>query len=131
MALGGLFCMYTNLKFPLILFTFLFIAVFTSLEFAHSESSDDGMVTLTGNIICLYPETGSKNVEPRISATPCHGEKKHLHFFFETTRRDEKLYAIEGSPEAIKKLQESQKRKNIQLTGKITGNQRAWVITVD
>ncbi len=123
--------MNTQLQFTLILFTFLFIAVFTSFEIAHSESSNDESVTLTGNIICLYPETGSKNIEPIISATPCNKEKKHLHFFFETTRRDEKLYAIEGSPEAIKNLQKSQKRKNTQLTGKISGNQRAWIITVD
>ena len=123
--------MNTQLQFTLILFTFLFIAVFTSFEIAHSESSNDESVTLTGNIICLYPETGSKNIEPIISATPCNKEKKHLHFFFETTRRDEKLYAIEGSPEAIKNLQKYQKRKNTQLTGKISGNQRAWIITVD
>ena len=123
--------MNTQLQFTLILFTFLFIAVFTSFEIAHSENSNDESVTLTGNIICLYPETGSKNIEPIISATPCNKEKKHLHFFFETTRRDEKLYAIEGSPEAIKNLQKSQKRKNTQLTGKISGNQRAWIITVD
>lgn len=123
--------MYLQFKFVLILFTLLFLAVFTSFERAHSEGSNDGMVTLTGNIICLYPETGSKNIEPIISATPCVNEKKHLHFFFETTRRDEKLYAIEGSPEAIKKLQNTQKRKNIQLTGKVSGNQRAWILTVD
>lgn len=123
--------MYLQFKFVLILFTLLFLAVFTSFEIAHSEGSNDGMVTLTGNIICLYPETGSKNIEPIISATPCVNEKKHLHFFFETTRRDEKLYAIEGSPDAIKKLQNTQKRKNIQLTGKVSGNQRAWILTVD
>lgn len=123
--------MSLGFKFDLIVFVFLFIAVFTTIEVAHSENSTDEKITLTGNIICLYPETGSKNVEPIISSAPCNKEKKHLHFFFETTRRNEKLYAIEGSPEAIKKLQESQQRKNIQLTGKITGNQRAWILTVD
>ena len=123
--------MNTQIQFILIVVSFLLISVFTSFEFTHAEGSDDGTVTLTGNIICLYPETGEKNVEPIISATPCDTEKKHLHFFFETTRRDEKLYAIEGSPEAIKNLQKTQKRKNTQLTGKISGNQRAWIITVD
>ncbi len=126
--------MNRKLHFILVLISFLFILVFTSFEIAHSDSSDsneDGFVTLTGNIICLYPESGSKKVEPVISSTPCDKEKKHLHFFFETTRRDEKLYAIEGSPEAIKKLQNIQKRKNIQLSGKVSGNQRAWILTVD
>ena len=123
--------MNTNIQFIIVLISFLFISVFASFEFAQAEDNKDGTVTLTGNIICLYPETDSKNVEPVISSTPCVNEKKHLHFFFETTRRDEKLYAIEGSPEAIKKLQNIQKRKNTQLTGKISGNQSAWIITVD
>jgi len=123
--------MNRKIQFLLILISFLFISVFTSFEFAHSDNNKNGTLTLTGNIICLYPESGSKNVEPIISTTPCDTEKKHLHFFFETTRRDEKLYAIEGSPEAIKNIQKTQKRKNTQLTGQISGNQRAWVITVD
>ena len=123
--------MNRKIEFIIILISFLFISVFTSFEFAHSEGSDDGTVTLTGNIICLYPESGSKNVEPIISATPCDKEVKHSHFFLETKRRDEKLYSVEGSSDAIKKLQKTQKRKNVQLTGKISGHQRAWIITVD
>jgi len=38
---------------------------------------------------------------------------------------------VEGSQEAINRLENIPKRKNIQLKGKVSGNQRAWILTVD
>ena len=122
-----------NIKIPtfLILISFLYISLFTSFEFAHADNNKDDSVTLTGNLICLYPESDSGNVKPIISTKPCSKEIKHLHFFLEIKKGAEKLYAVEGSQEAINRLENIPKRKNIQLKGKVSGNQRAWILTVD
>jgi len=122
-----------NKKIPtfLILISFLYISLFTSFEFAHADNNKDDSVTLTGNLICLYPESDSGNVKPKISTKPCSKEIKHLHFFLEIKKGAEKLYAVEGSQEAINRLENIPKRKNIQLKGKVSGNQRAWILTVD
>ncbi len=115
----------------LILISFLYISLFTSFDFAHADNNKDDSVTLTGNLICLYPESDSGNVKPIISTKPCSKEIKHLHFFLEIKKGAEKLYAVEGSQEAINRLENIPKRKNIQLKGKVSGNQRAWILTVD
>ena len=115
----------------LILISFLYISLFSSFEFAHADNNKGDSVTLTGNLICLYPESDSGNVKPVISTKPCSKEIKHLHFFLEIKKGAEKLYAVEGSQEAINRLENIPKRKNIQLKGKVSGNQRAWILTVD
>jgi len=122
-----------NIKIPafLILISFFYISLFSSFEFAHADNNKDDSVTLTGNLICLYPESASGNVKPIVSTKPCSKEIKHLHFFLETKRGAGKLYAVEGSQEAINRLENIPKRKNIQLKGKVSGNQRAWILTVD
>jgi len=122
-----------NKKIPtfLILISFLYISLFSSFEFARADNNKDDSVTLTGNLICLYPESDSGNVKPIISTKPCSKGIKHLHFFLEIKKGAEKLYAVEGSQEAINRLENIPKRKNIQLKGKVSGNQRAWILTVD
>ncbi len=126
-----------NIKIPtlLILISFLYISLFSSFEFAradnNADNNKDDSVTLTGNLICLYPESDSGNVKLKISTKPCSKEIKHLHFFLEIKKGAEKLYAVEGSQEAINRLENIPKRKNIQLKGKVSGNQRAWILTVD
>jgi len=114
----------------LILISFFIISLFSSYEFTYADNKDD-YVILTGNLICLFSEPDKKNAKPKISTKPCSKDIKHIHFFLETKRGGETLYAVEGSPEAIEKLENIPKRKNIQLKGKISGNQRAWILTVD
>ena len=122
-----------NIKIPtfLILILFLYISLFSSFEFAHADNNKDEYVTLTGNLICLYSESGKENVKPKISTEPCSTDIKHIHFFLEIKKGAEKLYSVEGSPEAIEKLEKIPERKNIQLKGKISGNQRALILTVE
>lgn len=123
--------MKTKITTTLILISFLFLTAFYSLETAYADNNKDDSVTLTGNLICLYPESDSGNVKPTISTKPCSKEIKHLHFFLEIKKGAEKLYAVEGSQAAINRLENIPKRKNIQLKGKVSGNQRAWILTVD
>ena len=119
-----------NKKISTILFlvTIFFITAFLSLESVIAEDNKDGYVTLTGNVICLYSDPNTENAKPKISSEPCSTDIKHIHFFLETTRGDEKLYSVEGSPEAIERLEKIPERKNIQLTGKISGNPRALIL---
>ena len=119
--------MNKKISFLLILITCFFITAFFSLESANAENKE-GYVILTGNLICLYSEPENKNAKPKISTEPCSTDIKHIHFFLETTRGDEKLYSVEGSPEAIEKLEKIPERKNIQLEGKISGNPRALIL---
>lgn len=123
--------MKTKITTTLILISFLYISLFSSFEFAHADNNKNDSVILTGNLICLYPESGKENVKPKISTEPCSTDIKHIHFFLETKRGGEKLYSVEGSPEAIEKLEKIPERKNIQLKGKISGNQRALILTVE
>lgn len=115
----------------LILISFLYISLFSAFEIVYADNKKDDYVTLTGNLICLYSESNKENVNPKISTEPCSTDIKHIHFFLETKREGEKLYAVEGSPEAIEKLEKIPERKNIQLKGKVSGNQRALILTVD
>ncbi len=122
-----------NKKLPifLILLSFLSILLFSSFQPAHAKNDQNMDDIITGNLICLYPVRDTENVRPVISTAPCDKEPDHPHFFYDTGRGVEKLYAVEGSEEAINRLKKTSKRKNIQLKGKISGNQRAWIITVD
>jgi len=115
----------------LILLSFLSILLFSSFEPVHAKNDQNMDDIITGNLICLYPVRNTGNVKPVISTEPCDKEPHHLHFFLDTNRGVEKLYAVEGSEEAIDRLKKTSKRKNIQLEGKISGNQKAWIITID
>ena len=114
-----------------ILLSFITILLFSSFENAHAKNDQNTDDILTGNLICLYPISNTENVRPAMSPAPCDKEQDHPHFFLDTGRGVEKLYAVEGSEEAINRLKKTPKRKNIHLKGKISGNQRAWIITVD
>jgi len=115
----------------LILLSFLSILLFSSVEPVHAKNDQNMDDIITGNLICLYPVRNTGNVRPAMSPAPCDKEPDHTHFFLDTGRGVEKLYAVEGSEETINRLKKTSKRKNIQLKGKISGNQRAWIITVE
>ena len=123
--------MKTKITTFIVLISFFLISLFSAFDFTHADNSKNESVTLTGNLICLFSEPDSGNAKPKISTKPCSKDIKHIHFFLETKRGGETLYAVEGSPEAIERLENIPKRKNIQLKGKISGNQRAWILTVD
>ncbi len=111
--------------------SFLLILIFSSLEPAYAKNDQNVYEKVTGNLICLYPVRISGYVKPIIDTKPCDKQPEHLHFFLDTRRGVEKLYSVDGSEEAINRLQKITKRKNIKLYGKISGNQKGWIITID
>ena len=110
----------------LIVTSFLTVAVFSS-DSAYADES----AVLTGNIICLFPDKNTGKVTAEIYSAPCIDEPEHIHFFMDTGNRNGYVYAVEGSQEVLDRLKKSSDRKNIQLIGKISGNQKAWIITVE
>ena len=88
-------------------------------------------VTLMGNVICLLPEYKSGTVKPVIATTPCDGYAPHAHVILDIRSKVGNVYAVQGSPEAIKRLQQTSNRKDVEIKGKISGNATGWVITVE
>ena len=88
-------------------------------------------VTLKGNVICLLPEYKSGKVKPVIATAPCDGYAPHAHVILDTRSKVGNIYAVQGSPEALKRLQQTSNRKDIEIKGKISGNTTGWVITVE
>ncbi|MGE5444283.1 MAG: hypothetical protein ACM3SR_06705 [Ignavibacteriales bacterium] len=100
------------------------------LAFAISSAfaaHDEGMQTIEGNVICLLPDYNKGNVKPVISNGPCDKLPPHAHVL---VTKEGKVYALEGSEEAMHKLEMSSERKNVKLTGRVEGNQRAWILHV-
>jgi len=88
-------------------------------------------VTLKGNVICLLPEYKSGKVKPVIATAPCDGYAPHAHVILDTRSKVGNVYAVQSSPEALKRLQQTSNRKDIEIKGKISGNTTGWVITVE
>lgn len=114
-----------------IFLTFITLSFFPSFQNAYAEDDNQEVVVLTGNLICLYPVKDTGKVKPIVFHKPCHNEPDHIHFFIDTRRGFGRVYAVEGSEEAINRLEKIQERRNIQLEGKVSGNQMAWILTVE
>lgn len=103
-----------------------------SLNIAHADKHDvhkDDIVQ--GNIICLFPDKDSGSVAPVIATSPCDGKPTHAHVIVDTRGEVGQVYAVEGTDEAITRLEKKSKRKGVDVKGKISGSQKAWIITVD
>ena len=86
---------------------------------------------LKGNVICLLPEYKSGTVKPVIATSACDGYAPHAHVILDTRSKVGNVYAVQGSPEAINRLQQTSNRKDVEIKGKISGNATGWVITVE
>ena len=120
-------------RFAVVLALLLFLSVSLLFSFkpayAENDVHKDGVIT--GNLICLFPDQNSGKVKPEVLTEPCDTRPEHIHFFLDTKKNAGYVYAVEGSDDAINRLKKSTKRKNIDLKGKISGNEKAWIITVD
>ena len=84
--------------------------------------------TVTGTIVCLLPSYEKGNVTPVVSTGPCNEAKPHAHVIY---TKDGQMYAIGGSEEAIGKIESNPQRSNVTLSGKVVGNQGAWILYVE
>ena len=84
--------------------------------------------TVTGNIVCLLPSYEKGNVAPVVSTGPCNEAVPHAHV---VTTASGQVYILSGSEDAISSIEKSSQRTNVTLSGKVTGNQGAWILNVE
>lgn len=113
---------------------YLFLTAFVVLSFsfvANAEGDVHEEDIIVGNVICLLPNVADGTVKPVIASGPCNGHGQHAHVVLDTRTKEGNVYAVAGSPEAIERLEKTPTRKNVEVKGKIGGNQDAWILSVD
>lgn len=108
---------------------FLSFFMFSSISNATVDEHKDDIVY--GNVICLLPDYATGNVKPIIANENCSGHAPHAHVVLDTRSKVGNVYAVQGSPEAIERIQSLKKKTNVAVKGKISGDQRAWILTVE
>ena len=117
--------------------SYAFIFVFTAIaglglsSFSNAEEAKHKEDIIYGNVICIIPDLKSGNVSPVIANKNCNGPKAHAHVIVDTRSKEGNVYAVQGSPEAIERLQALTVKENVAVKGKISGDQKAWIITVE
>lgn len=84
--------------------------------------------SVSGTIICLLPNYEEGSVAPVVATGPCGAEDPHLHV---VSTGGGQVYALHGSEEAIGRIEAMKEKKNVELQGKIQGDQGAWVLYVN
>ncbi len=84
--------------------------------------------TVQGAIVCLLPNYEDGSVQPVVASAPCGEKDQHLHVVHTS---DGQVYALHGTEEAIKNLENSTDRDNVELQGQIQGEQGAWILYVN
>jgi hypothetical protein len=84
--------------------------------------------TVEGTIVCLIPNYEKATVTPVVAQGPCNELTPHAHVIH---TKDGQIYALHGSYEAIQKLEASPEKTNAKITGKLQGNQGAWILFVE
>ena len=113
---------------------YVFLLSFVVLSFSLTANAEEGVHQddiMVGNVICLLPSYGDGTVKPVIASGPCNGLGPHAHVILDTRTKVGNVYAVTGSPEALERLTKTSERKNVEVKGKIGGNQDAWILTVD
>lgn len=97
---------------------------------ASSSALDDKGTTQTvsGALVCLLPNYEDGTVQPVVATAPCSEKDQHLHVVHTD---DSQVYALHGTEEAIKNLENSTSRDQVELQGEVQGEQGAWVLYVN
>ena len=122
-----------NFSFRSYVLVFVFSAItgFGLSSFSNAEEGKHQEDIVYGNVICIVPDLKSGNVSPVIANENCNGHKAHAHVIVDTRSREGNVYGVQGSPEAISRLQALKNKENVAVKGKISGDQKAWIITVE
>jgi hypothetical protein len=97
---------------------------------ASSSALDDKGATQTveGTLVCLLPNYEDGTVQPVVATASCGEKDQHLHVVH---TNDGQVYALHGTEESIKNLENSTERNNVKLQGQVQGEQGAWVLYVN
>lgn len=122
-----------NFSFKAHVFVFIFTAIssFGFPSFSKAEEDKHKEDIVYGNVVCIIPDLRSGNVSPVIANENCNSHKVHAHIIVDTRSKEGNVYAVKGSPEAISRLQALENKENVPVKGRISGSQRAWLITVE
>jgi len=85
-------------------------------------------ITVKGTIVCMLPNYGAGNFKQVVATGPCTEYEQHLHVVHTS---DGQVYAVHGSEESIKKIESMSNRNEVELQGKIQGEQGAWVLFIN
>ena len=89
---------------------------------------EDKPTTVTGTIVCLLPNYQAGTVKQVVATGPCTEVDPHAHV---VRTKSGQVYALYGSEDAVKKLEEMSDREEVDITGQIQGDQGAWVLFVN
>ena len=121
-----------NFSVKSIFFLFVFTAigffVLNSVSIAEEGHEDD---IIYGNVVCILPDIDKGTVVPVVANKNCNGPTPHAHVVIDTRSKEGNVYAVNGSPEAIERLQALEIKEDVAIKGKISGDQKAWIITVE
>jgi len=93
-----------------------------------SALRDDQPATVSGTIVCLLPNYESGNLKQVVASGPCTKIEPHAHV---VRTKSGQVYALHGSEDSIRRLEEMSDRQEVDLQGKIQGDQGAWVLYVN
>lgn len=116
--------------------SYAFIFVFTAIglvgtninSFAEEVHEDD---IIYGNVICLIPDMEKRTVQPVVANKNCNSPRNHAHVVLDTRSKEGNVYAVNGTNEAVQRLQARTQKKDVAVKGSVSGDQKAWIITVD
>lgn len=122
--------MFTLTRFAVaLLICFAASTTYSALTQAGEEAHKAEIKTMTGDYICVLPMDKDGNVKAVIATGDCSGYAPHVHVFRETGTAN--VFSIEATPEKLHELEKSSNRKGIELSGRIEGSNRGWVLYVE
>ncbi len=114
-------------RFSLLVSLFLIVGVaLASFSTVPAYAADDEVI-VQGNVVCLvYDKKG--NVTPVIATGPCDGYPPHQHIL---VTKEGTVYNLQGLEDGLVKISKMPQRTDVQVKGKVQGNQYGWILVVD
>jgi hypothetical protein len=110
----------------LILGAFIISLGLVSLSTNATYAADDEVI-VQGNVVCLvYDKKG--NVTPMIATGPCDGYPPHQHIL---VTKEGTVYSLQGLQDGLVKIAKMPQRTDVEIKGKVQGNQYGWILVVD
>ncbi|NIS08074.1 MAG: hypothetical protein GWO07_04775 [Candidatus Dadabacteria bacterium] len=93
-----------------------------------SKYIDEGKTEkIKGTIYCLFPDYKKSYMNYKLTNKPCYSARPHAHFLH---TEDNEIIAITGSEEHIKHVESATERKDVYLTGSISGSKYSRYINL-
>lgn len=111
-------------SFSVLLFLIVGVAL-ASFSTVPAYAADDEVI-VQGNVICLvYDKKG--NVTPIIGGD-CSGYPPHQHIL---VTKEGTVYNLQGLEDGLVKIAKMPQKSDVQVKGKVQGNQYGWILVVD